>query len=84
MFKKLAAVALLSLAPVLTFAASFVEGKDYKVLASGQVETRRQKIEVREFFWYGCPHCFRLDPFIEMWLKTKPARCCFCAYTLRR
>ena len=31
------------------------------------------KIEVIEFFWYGCPHCFRLEPSLEAWLKNKPA-----------
>src|SRR5690349_15386894 len=31
------------------------------------------KVEVTEFFWYGCPHCFALEPFINSWLKNKPA-----------
>ncbi|HSS28980.1 MAG TPA: thiol:disulfide interchange protein DsbA/DsbL [Usitatibacter sp.] len=31
------------------------------------------KIEVIEFFWYGCPHCYRLEPSLEAWLKNKPA-----------
>jgi thiol:disulfide interchange protein DsbA len=31
------------------------------------------KIEVIEFFWYGCPHCYRLEPTLEAWLKNKPA-----------
>jgi thiol:disulfide interchange protein DsbA len=30
------------------------------------------KIEVIEFFWYGCPHCSRLEPFIQKWEKTLP------------
>ena len=30
------------------------------------------KIEVIEFFWYGCPHCYNLEPFIETWLKKLP------------
>ena len=30
------------------------------------------KIEVIEFFWYGCPHCSRLEPFIQKWLTTLP------------
>ena len=28
--------------------------------------------EVIEFFWYGCPHCFHLEPYIENWLAAKP------------
>lgn len=30
------------------------------------------KVEVLEFFWYGCPHCYRLEPSMESWLKDKP------------
>ncbi|MFZ4701138.1 MAG: thiol:disulfide interchange protein DsbA/DsbL [Candidatus Methylumidiphilus sp.] len=30
------------------------------------------KIEVLEFFWYGCPHCYHFEPHIKDWLKTKP------------
>lgn len=29
------------------------------------------KIEVIEVFWYGCPHCYALDPFLESWKKNK-------------
>ena len=31
------------------------------------------KIEVLEFFWYGCPHCYELEPLLENWLKKLPA-----------
>lgn len=31
-----------------------------------------ERIEVIELFWYGCPHCYRLEPYIERWLETKP------------
>ena len=30
------------------------------------------RIEVVEFFWYECPHCYSLEPRIEAWLKTLP------------
>ncbi len=30
------------------------------------------KIEVVEFFWYECPHCYSLEPHIEAWLKKLP------------
>lgn len=30
------------------------------------------KIEVLEFFWYGCPHCYQFEPHIKTWLETKP------------
>ena len=31
------------------------------------------QVEVLEFFWYACPHCFALEPTIAPWLKSKPA-----------
>lgn len=31
------------------------------------------KVEVMEMFWLACPHCYDLEPFIQRWLKTKPA-----------
>jgi protein dithiol oxidoreductase (disulfide-forming) len=30
------------------------------------------KIEIVEFFWYGCPHCYNLQSHIETWLKKLP------------
>ena len=30
------------------------------------------KIEVVEFFWYGCPHCYALEPLLEKWVKEQP------------
>ncbi|PTQ88884.1 thiol:disulfide interchange protein DsbA/DsbL [Agitococcus lubricus] len=72
MLKKIAVVLMTTVfMPVLALAANFVEGKDYKLVASPTPVTPGV-IEVREFFWYGCPHCFRLDPFLNTWLKTKP------------
>lgn len=31
------------------------------------------QVEVIEFLWLGCPHCYELNPFIESWKKKKPA-----------
>jgi thiol:disulfide interchange protein DsbA len=36
-------------------------------------EVASAKIEVIEFFWYGCPHCYSLEPTLETWLKKLPA-----------
>lgn len=30
------------------------------------------RIEVLEFFWYGCPHCYHLEPMLEAWVKKLP------------
>lgn len=31
------------------------------------------KIDVIDFFWYGCPYCHQLLPLLTAWDKTKPA-----------
>jgi protein dithiol oxidoreductase (disulfide-forming) len=31
------------------------------------------KVEVIEFFWYGCPHCYTLEPAVVSWAKKAPA-----------
>ncbi len=51
--------------------AQFLEGVEYTRVSPQPVETGK-KIEVREFFWYGCPHCYSLEPSVEKWLKTMP------------
>ncbi len=50
----------------------FLEGADYKVLDRPlpRSATGTDTIEVLEFFWYGCPHCYRLEPYVENWLET--------------
>src|SRR5690606_22550054 len=30
------------------------------------------EVEVTEAFWYGCPHCYQAEPFLERWLASKP------------
>ena len=55
-----------------SMAANFVAGKDYKVLDNPE-KIEGNKIIVREFFWYGCPHCYTLEAHMQKWAKTKPA-----------
>jgi thiol:disulfide interchange protein DsbA len=51
-------------------ASSFKEGVNYKRLTPAQPTTVAPgHVEVVEVFWYGCPHCFDLDPLIESWRK---------------
>lgn len=45
---------------------------EYRLIASQPVETG-DRIEVIDFFWYGCPYCNELQPALEEWLKRKPA-----------
>jgi thiol:disulfide interchange protein DsbA len=50
------------------------EGVNYKRLLPAQpTEVPAGQVEVLEFFWYACPHCYAIDPGVEAWLKTKPA-----------
>ena len=49
-----------------------VEGVDYQMLARPIALTRTGKIEVAEFFWYGCPHCYAFEPTIEAWIAKLP------------
>jgi thiol:disulfide interchange protein DsbA len=43
-------------------------GKDYSVLSPAQpTSVKAGQIEVLEFFWYGCPHCFSLEPDLAAW-----------------
>lgn len=51
-----------------------IEGTHYVRLAKpAPVSVPAGKIEVVEFFWYGCPHCNALEPALEAWIKRLPA-----------
>jgi len=64
------AIAMLSFA---AFArASVVAGHDYTVLAVPQRQETRGKIEVIEFFSWGCPHCYEFYPLLNRWLAALP------------
>lgn len=52
------------------FAADFAEGRDYKVLPNPE-NIADDVVVVREFFWYGCPHCYTLDPHMHKWAATR-------------
>jgi len=49
-------------------------GVNYDALTPAQpTNVGPGKVEVVEVFWLGCPHCYALEPFVEAWLKNKPA-----------
>lgn len=50
----------------------FAAGKDYELIDPPQPTSDPSKVEVLEFFWYGCPHCYHFEPDLNGWLKTKP------------
>jgi thiol:disulfide interchange protein DsbA len=51
----------------------FDEGKDFKQLEKTvPVEAPAGKIELIEFFWYSCPHCYAFEPRLVEWIKKAP------------
>jgi len=47
-------------------------GVEYRELSPPQPTDIPGKIEVIEFFWYGCPHCYDFEPVLEPWVKKLP------------
>lgn len=71
----------LQLATILPVAASassaharehFEEGVHYRRVVQNPVRAVDGRIEVIDFFWYGCPHCYDLLPHLLSWRKTMP------------
>jgi thiol:disulfide interchange protein DsbA len=44
-------------------------GIDYRTLDKAQQTDSGNKVEVTEFFWYSCPHCFAFEPSLAEWVK---------------
>lgn len=64
--------------PLAAQAQAFREGVDYLVLDKpAPTEAPAGKVEVVEFFWYGCPHCNSFEPQLDAWLKTAPKNVAF-------
>lgn len=64
-----------------TFAAAgavdLQQGREYDLISPAQPTSSPGKIEVIEFFSYGCPHCAHLEPALNAWLKKLPADVAF-------
>jgi thiol:disulfide interchange protein DsbA len=67
------AMVIVGLALAGTAAADMTEGKEYVRLKAPHPVDSGKKIEVLEFFSYGCPHCNDLEPYLQTWFKTAPA-----------
>jgi thiol:disulfide interchange protein DsbA len=52
-------------------------GTEYRRLKTPQPTDSSGKIEVIEFFWYGCPHCNALEPALAAWVRQLPADVAF-------
>jgi thiol:disulfide interchange protein DsbA len=62
--------------PALAQAQAQIKDSDYVRLAT-PVAVEKGKVEVLEFFWYGCPHCFAFEPALDAWQKKLPADVAF-------
>ena len=56
----------------------FKDGTHYRTLPVAQpTSAAPDKVEVVEVFWYGCPHCYTLEPHIKAWKADMPANAQF-------
>jgi len=61
---------LILLLPIVAFAEDFVAGKDYELINTAvKTSSTDNKISVTEFFSYGCPWCYRIEPALMHWVK---------------
>ena len=67
----------LALAPALPLPALAQRRAAFAELNPPQPIETEGKIEVLEFFWYGCIHCYNLEPRLEVWQKKNPADVAF-------
>ncbi len=60
--------------PAATIDFKYDEGTHYTRLVPTQPTVGgADKVEVVEVFWYGCPHCLTLEPYLARWEESKPA-----------
>lgn len=58
---------------VFLFWSSFAHaGQGYSLVNPPQPTESGKKIEILEFFYYGCPHCYHLQRYLDPWLKKLP------------
>jgi len=48
-------------------------GTDFDAVTQPISTDNAGKIEVMEIFWYGCPHCYHMEPVLNAWVKKLPA-----------
>ena len=51
---------------------TYVAGVDYDLITPPVRGIDADNIEVTEFFWYGCGHCYTFEPMLEQWKKIQP------------
>lgn len=48
------------------------ESVGYETISPAQATHDPAKVEVIEFFWYGCPHCYDFEPLLNKWKEKLP------------
>jgi thiol:disulfide interchange protein DsbA len=71
--KRLLLIALTLLLTPFSHAADLQLGRDYTLIEPALQQSNPGKIEVVEFFSYGCPHCKDFDPLIKEWAAKAPS-----------
>jgi thiol:disulfide interchange protein DsbA len=66
-------IAAIALSPLAARAQPAVDTRTYATLQNPLPLESPGKIEIAEFFWYGCIHCYNLEPLLEKWIPTLPA-----------
>jgi len=66
----------ISILAILLFSSAWAGGRysseTYHPVIPPQPTQTGDKIEVLELFWYGCPHCYDLEHYLDKWLEKKP------------
>ena len=53
-------------------ASNYQEGRHYETLEKPFPTRDSSKVEVIEFFWLSCGHCYNLEGYVSVWEKTLP------------
>lgn len=73
LFKTLLVALTLGLGATPLLAQALAEGKHFVRIQIPQPTEVAGKVEVIEFFWYGCSHCNDFEPLLKQWIKKQPA-----------
>lgn len=71
-FIRLCVLAIFALTTAQFSMAQYEAGKDYRVLET-PLRTSSTAVEVTEFFWYGCGHCYNFEPYLQRFEATAPS-----------
>jgi protein dithiol oxidoreductase (disulfide-forming) len=77
MLKKILFISFLAITGLVQAETGAPQTAGYQTLSTPQPTQDKTKVEVIEFFWYGCPHCYAFEPTLNAWLKTLPANVTF-------